>query len=137
MTDNRTMITYRNERGVIIDWFIKIVVALALLAVVAYDGGSIVVNYFGADNVAEEIATTISTEIAGGTDMNNVQIEARARDLAKERDTRLIEATIDADGVLNIKVRKKADTLVIGRISALEDWAKATGEARATTRQSA
>jgi len=123
-----------NERGLIVSWLIKLGVGLALLGIVVYDGGSILVNYFGVDSAAEEIATDISTEIASGTDMTAVQVEQRAKELAKNKDARLLSAQIDRDGVLHIKLRRKADTLVVGRLSFARGWTKATAEAQAGTK---
>ncbi|MFN2388635.1 MAG: hypothetical protein ABR575_03375 [Actinomycetota bacterium] len=128
---------HRDERGVITSWLLKIVIGLAIFSVVIYDAGSIAVNFFGVDSAAEEIAVEISTDIASGVQLTSVQIEDRARELARERKARLLEATLDPEGVLVIKLRRRADTLIVGRISAVRHWARATGDARSGTRPSA
>jgi hypothetical protein len=40
---------------------------------------------------------------------------------------------IDDEGTITIRLRRVADTLVVGRIGAIEDWAKATTNGRAGT----
>ncbi len=123
-----------DQRGIIVGWLVKIVVALAVFAVIAYDAGSILVNYFNLDSKAEEIAVDLSTEIASGTQFPAQTLEGRARAAAQASGARLIRAELDEDGVLHIELRRRAKTLVVERLSPIRDWARATVDATAGTR---
>jgi hypothetical protein len=116
-------------------WLIRLVAAFAVAAVVLYDAGSIAVNFFGLESKADEIAVSIATAVTNdefeGTDPRAIADEARTQ--ARDAGARLVRAKIDAEGVLSIRLRRVATTLVVGRIGLLEDWAKATADARAGT----
>lgn len=117
--------------GLIIGWIGKIVIGLALTGLVIFDGGSILVNFFTLDSTADEIAIDLSTDI--GQTRNQRQLEDRARELATDADARLLGVEVDADNVVRVRLRRRADTLVVGRISFIKDWARATVEGQAGT----
>jgi hypothetical protein len=123
-----------NERGVIADWLLKLIAGIAIAGVVMFDAGSIVVNFFTLDSTADEIATSITHSLAT-KEIEPIQrdIELKAKELAGEAKVRLLRAELGSDGVLHIKLRRTASTVVVGRIGPIEDWAKATADADATT----
>lgn len=122
----------RDERGIILGWIGKLIIGLAITAVVIYDAGSILINFFTLDSKADEIAISLSTDLAR-TD-NNAQVEETARALATEAEARLLEFEFDpATRVVRVTLRRRADTLVVGRISFIKDWARATAEGQAGT----
>ena len=122
-----------NERGVIADWLVKVVVGVGLAAVVLFDAGSIVVNFFGLDSVASEVAVDVSTQIgAGGLDTQR-EIETAAQQLADTKGAKLVSAHVDEEGVLHVKVKRVATTIVVGRIGPIKQWAKATAEGSSST----
>lgn len=137
----------RNERGIIVNWLVKLIVGLAIGGVVIFDTGSIVVNYFGLDNAADEVANQVATDITAGryTDsevqtLNSCdrrpttnQICTSIQEKVKEHDARLLNVTVDEKGNLKIRLRRTADTLVVERIGPIEDWATAIGEGEAST----
>lgn len=134
--DNQSkMITHRDfiadERGLILGWFGKLALGFALLAVVIYDGGSILVNFFTLDSRADEIAIELTTGVTPGT-LTLANVEPRAREAARESGARLISVTIE-DKTVRITIRRRASTLLVGRIAPLEDWARATAEGKAST----
>lgn len=124
----------RDERGIIVSWLVKIVLGLAVFGVIAYDAGSIIVNYFNLDSKAEEIAVDLSTDIASGTQLSARDVEARAKQVAKTSGARLMRAELDEAGVLHIELRRRANTLLVGRVGAIQDWARADVDATAGTR---
>jgi len=114
-------------------YLVRIVIAFAVVAVFLYDAGSIAVNFFTLDSKAEEIAVSLAASITNDElDTTNPQaIELAAEDLAEEAEARLVSAQVDQQGVVTVKLRRTADTLVINRIPPIEDWAKATADGRA------
>lgn len=112
-------------------WLIKLLIGFAITAVVIFDGGSILVNFFTLDSTADDIAIAVSTDIAGGTSPNAQLLEDRAEELARGSDARLIDFSIDQDQVVHVTIRRRASTLVVGKIGWIKDWARATAEGRA------
>ncbi len=125
----------RDESGVVLDWLAKIVVGLALVGVVLFDAGAVAVNFFGLDSTADDIATALSTDIsASGSQMTAPQLQANAKAMAKEAGARLVRAEIDPEGILHVKVRRRASTLLLDRVDALKGYGRAVASSRATTR---
>lgn len=118
------------ERGIVTNYFLKIFFWMAIAGVVLYDGGSIVVNFVTLDGTADDMANELSVPPSQGTDITQRLIDQRAPVLAEEMGVRLLQAEVTPEGALVIKIRRRADTLVVGRIGAIEDWARATAEAR-------
>jgi hypothetical protein len=120
-----------NERGVVADWILKLVIGLALVGVVLFDVGSILVNFFTLDSTANDMATSLTTSIAS-REINATphDVELQAEELAKELGVRLVRAEVDPDGKVFIKLKRTADTLIVRHIGAIEDWAVATADAR-------
>ena len=116
-------------------WLIRIIVAFAVAAAVLYDAGSIAVNFFTLDSKADEIAVSLATAITNDelTDTNPRAITDEARTQARDAGAKLTRAKIDSEGVLLIRLRRDASTIVVGRIGFLDDWTKATADARAGT----
>lgn len=129
------MITHKDfitdERGLILGWFAKLALGFVVLAVVIYDGGSILVNFFTLDSRADEIAIELTTGVTPGS-LTLANVEPRAREAARESDARLVSVTVEGNTV-RVKIRRRASTLLVGRIGPLEDWARATAEGQAAT----
>ncbi|HEX2294404.1 MAG TPA: hypothetical protein VHN37_03760 [Actinomycetota bacterium] len=132
----------RDERGIVVAWLVRLVVGLALLGVVLFDAGAIVVNFFTLDGTADEVALEVAADLAtGGTAVPNLECTRRLNntacgvvyDVAREKDVRVVTARFDQEGVFYVELRRTADTLVVGRIGPIEDWAKATASAQADT----
>jgi hypothetical protein len=118
---------------VITGWLFRLVVVFAVVAVILFDAGSAVVNFFSLDSEAEEIAVSLATAVTNHeVPTDNPQVlKDRAKKLAEAAGARLVRAEIDAEGVIFIRLRRTANTLVLGRVSALERWTRATADARA------
>lgn len=114
-------------------WLIRVVAAFAVVAVILFDAGSMAVNFFTLDSKANEIAVSL----AGAVTNHELQIndpktlKHTARSMADEVDARLVSAEIAQDGVISVRLRRAADTLLVGRLPALERWTRATADARA------
>jgi hypothetical protein len=131
-TDNEPM---KDDRGIVINWLVKIVIAFAIGGVILYDAGSIAVNFFGLDGAADEIANQLATDVSSGK--LNLEdesgLELRARKEARKRDAKLTKFSVDVKGNIHVRLKRTADTLVVSRIPPIEDWAKSTAEGQAST----
>lgn len=133
--DNQSKMTHKDfladERGLIVGWFAKLAIGFVVLAVAIYDGGSILVNFFTLDSRADEIAIELTTGVTPGS-LTLASVEPRAREAARASGARLISVTIEGNTVL-LTIRRRASTLVVGRIGPLESWTRATAEGRASS----
>lgn len=130
--DNDSM---KDDRGVVLNWLIKLLIALAIGGVILYDVGSIAVNYFTLDSasgdIANEIATDISTGKLAGTDL--ATLEGTAKRKARGRDAKLVKFDLDEKGAIHVRLRRTADTLIVSHIGPIEDWGQATVEGKASS----
>jgi hypothetical protein len=132
----------RNERGIIADWLVKVVIGMVVFGVILFDVGSILVNFFTLDSAADDVAIAVSTDV-GAADVRQFTDQEILR-MVKEvvaspdngvQDARVLRngTGIDEEGTITIRLRRTADTLIVGRIGAIEDWALATTNGRAGT----
>jgi hypothetical protein len=119
----------RDERGGIVKWLI----GLVILGVVLFDAGSIIVNIFSLDSTADQIANEVSNVSRLDAINNPTILEQRAAALAKDEHSKLATFSVGTDGIIRLTLKRRAHTLIVGRISAIKDWAKATGSGRAAT----
>lgn len=132
----------RDEQGLVVSWLVRILVGIALVGIVLFDAGAIAVNFFTLDGTADEVAVEVTAEVAAGAPVTpNLQCDRRSRvpacvtayRVAKDYDVRVVSASYDQEGVFHVTLRRTAETLIVGRINAIEDWAKASASARAAT----
>jgi len=119
-----------NERGLIVGWIGKIAIAFIIAGVVIFDAGSILVNLFTLDSTADEIAIELSIRVGTGTP-NQQELQQSAKELATAADARLLGVEVDAEKVVRIRLRRRADTLVVERIGFIRNWALATADGQA------
>ena len=123
----------RDERGVIVDWLARTVLVLALVGLVLFDGASSAVNYIGLQGVVDEAAAALSADLTGSIRPTENQIAEGAAALAEEHGARLLKVELDSQGVVLIKMRRTAQTIFLGRISAAKKWTRATAVAHFDT----
>lgn len=133
----------RDERGIVADWLVKLAIGFTVIGVIGYDAGSILVNYFtldsGADDVAVSVSTTVgSTSAASGYTDEEIRQLALAVVNSEEagvEGARVLRRGTDIDqaGVVHIRLRRVADTLLVKRIAAIAKWARATADGQAGT----
>jgi hypothetical protein len=130
-----------DERGVVIDWLLKLVLFLAVLGVVGYDAGSIAVNHFTLDSAANDTANAVSLAISERPfPPNQNQLWLDVKQLVASGETgagtaRVVEegTFVDSFGIVHVTLRRKADTLIVKHIPAFSGWAKATADGRAAS----
>ena len=122
-----------DERGFIIGWLGKLLIGFVVVGVVVFDGGSILVNFFTLDSTADEIAIKLTVGVTPGSLRMEI-VEPQARQLAAEAGARLVNVTVDPTGNnVRVTLRRRATTLVVGKIGPIEDWERATAEGQAGT----
>lgn len=134
----------QDESGIIISWFVRVGLLLAVLGVVVFDIGSIIVNQVTLSSSAEDIAIavsiTISDQNTGGRiipasvvyDMAVEEVEDEANGIKGAKVLRK-GTEIDAEGNVHIRLRRRAETLVADLISPLEKYTISTGDGQAGT----
>jgi len=127
----RTGAVLADERGLIIGWIGKLVLGFVVVGIVIFDAGSILVNFFTLDSTADEIAIELSLRVGTGTSPTSRELERSAQELATQAEARLLRVEIDSEKVVHVRLRRRADTLVVGRIGPIKDWARATADGRA------
>lgn len=115
-----------DERGFIVGWLGKLALGFAVVAILIFDGGSILINFFTLDSTADEIAIKLTTGVST-QELSEVRLRADAEQLAKDSGARLIDLRVEGN-IVFVTLRRRADTLVVGRIGPIEDWARATAE---------
>lgn len=118
----------RDERGVILGWLAKLMIAFVVVAIAIFDGGAILINFFTLDSTADDIARELTTDTIGQTFPSQANLEIRARQRAREADARLVSVSVDESRRIHLTLRRRATTLVVGRIPPIADWALATAE---------
>lgn len=133
---------HRAEHGVVVSWLLRVLVGLALVAVLLFDFGSIVVNFFTLDSVAAEVATAVTADLFTGTEPTpnleckrrlNVPVCRGIYEIARGKGVKIVSARFDQQGAFHVELKRTADTLIVGRIGAIEDWATATASAESDT----
>jgi hypothetical protein len=128
------MQTRHDERGVIVAWMARIVVWFAIVAVLLFDAGAIVVNYVGLESSTRDVANALARDIVQERrPPNQTQLVDSARSLTSAMGARLRDVRIDPEGVLHVRTTRSAKTLVVSRIEALRKWGRASATARAAT----
>src|SRR5687768_8523579 len=111
----------RDQRGIVISWLVKITLFLAIVGVFVFDAGSILVNVFTLDSAADDTAIALSLVITDDPFGRSDQVVfEQAQSLVASDDTlagdaRVIQngTFVDEQGVVHVKLRRVADTLVV------------------------
>ncbi|MGH2775553.1 MAG: hypothetical protein ACRDJT_08995 [Actinomycetota bacterium] len=120
-----------DERGLLAGWAVKLILFLALLGVVIYDGAAIAVNAFQLDTVSDEVALEVSSS---ARDKSLFTLEHEAKQAARARDARLVEVKLNADkSVLRVTIRREANTLLVSRFDRTSDWGQMSATGKVST----
>jgi hypothetical protein len=112
----------------------RIVVWFAIVGVLLFDVSAIMVNYVGLESSTRDVANSLAREIAQErSPSNQTQLVASARSLTRAAGARLMNVRIDPEGVLHVRTKRSANTLIVSRVEALREWGRATATARAPT----
>lgn len=131
-----------DESGIIVSWLVKIGLLLAVIAVVGFDLGSIVVNNVTLSSSADEVAITVSIAVSDSpvTTFQDTQIYDMAVAVVEDEadgveGARVLRkgTEIDDEGNVHIRLRRRAETLVTELIGPLKKYTVATGNGQAGT----
>jgi len=120
---------HSDERGLLAGWAVKLILFLALLGFVIYDGAAIAVNMFQLDGISHEVAVEVSE--AAGEHTSLLLLERSAGKIAKQHGARLVGVKLSEDKkVLRVTIQRDADTVVINRVERISHWGQtsATGK---------
>ncbi len=109
------------DRGdIVLGWLLKLLVSLAIVGVVAFEAGAVLVARVNADTAANEVANEAA--FAGRSGDEQAVHDAASAEAAKQK-VKLIEATLSDDGkAVTVTVEKRAKTLFLDRISPTRSW---------------
>lgn len=120
---------FRAQDGdIIVSWLVRLVLTLAVLALVVFEAGSITYAHLYADDAAGELARAGTVAYRSSGSLSAAQ--DAAEDVADSRGVELV--TFERDGAtLVVEVERTAQTLVLHRIPALSAMLTRVGERRA------
>ena len=120
--DNRPVTSLHNDRGIVASWLAKIVVGIAIFGVIAFDAGSILVNFFTLDTAADDLAIALSLDIprSEAAQFTDEEVLDLARELVADPDNGIEGAKVlrngthlDDEDVIHVRLRRSADTLIV------------------------
>jgi hypothetical protein len=105
-------------------WFTRVVVTLAIIGVLAFDGLSVVAAHFGASDDAQTAAQAASTasEKPGG----NTAAAAAQQSLSHGETVVPGSLQIGADGTVRLRVRRTARSVLLHLFPPTRKWAVVT-----------
>ena len=130
--------TLRDERGIVSGWLVRIVLGLAVSGVILFDAAALVINYFGLDSTADEMAVALSTQADQIQTGQIINCDVRnpvgppfclvAHELANESEATLLEASRAAEGAITVRVRRTAKTVIVKRVGFLKKYGVARAQ---------
>lgn len=119
--------------GIVTSWLLQILVIVAVIGFVGYEGIAAAVNTVQIEDEAQEVARAAARAFRDSQQLPAAEEAARAQAQAEGID--LLDVVVDGDFV-EATVRDTADTLVIHRISALDSLVTRTATSRVSWRPS-
>ncbi len=136
------MRVHLDERGVLVSWLVKIMLGLAVAGVIAFDLGSILVNYFTLDSAANDtaIALSLGFEHADPFGTADHDVFMRAKEIIESGDSGASDAKVirngtnlDDQGFIHVELKRVAKTLVAKYIPPLRKYTRARVSGHAAT----
>lgn len=113
---------HNDERGIITAFFVKLVLAFVLVALVVVDGTSIVLNRLQTDDVAEIAAREAAKTFEGSASVQQTR-QAVLETLEEKNPTAKMKAVVvRTDGSVEVTITRRATTLVTEHIGFLEGF---------------
>ena len=112
-------------------WLVKLMIGFAVVGVLLFDVGALVVNFFTLDSTARDLSNALTTDVSMGTPLTLQQLEHEARAYLAEHapDARLVRVALDADEhTVDVRLRRRAKTLILGRLGWTRPWTRATAD---------
>jgi hypothetical protein len=123
---------------VILSWLTRVVLVIAVTAVIGFDGLSIAVAHVSAKDDANSAAVAAATAWVSDKGALAPTLLAAQNSAAQHDETVLPNSlTVGADGTVHLQLERDATTLLIRHIGPLRSWAivivKGSGKADATS----
>ena len=115
------------DGGIVTGWLLRLVATMAVLALVVFEVGAVVVASIDADDAAGEVAraATVAYRSSGSL----VEAEASGQAVADQRSVELLR--LEEDGTaLVVEVERTAGTLLLHRFGVTEDLVTRTAARR-------
>jgi len=109
----------RDERGVIVNFLLKTMIVFAMLGLVAYDLGQVVVAQVKAQDTAAAAAQAGADMYYGTKNVQRARNAADAAAASQDPTSRIIAFTVNVDGSVSVTVERTAKTLMVARIPQL------------------
>jgi uncharacterized membrane protein len=111
---------HSEERGFITAFFVKLVVVLALVALVV-DGTSIVLNRLRTDDVAQTAAREAARTFEGSASVHETRQAVLDTLEEKNPTARMRSVVVRTDGTVEVTITRRASTLVTEHIGFLDE----------------
>ena len=119
------MLGLSGDRGdVILGWFSKIAIVLAIVGVIGFEATSIGVAHVQTQDLAKAAAREGSREWQRSRDVQRAYQAADAVALADNGSIDPKEFIVAGDGSVTVTVQKEASSLVLYRIGATKKWTR-------------
>lgn len=112
--------------GIITGFLLRMVIVFALLGIAVYEAGAIIVAKVAVDGVSMDAAREAALEYGDSSGSTSKAKRACER-LARTSGAECVRVRVD-DGVVRVRVRKDASTLIVHRIGALRPHTEAEAE---------
>lgn len=119
----------RDERGILIGAVAKLVIFLVLLGLFLFEGGSVIWARLSAQDTADAAATTAVTTYRDTRNVREAEAEAARTVRDKDETARMTHFEVHSDGSVTVRVRKRAETLIMEHIGFLQGLTIARGAA--------
>jgi hypothetical protein len=120
---------HRDERGLIGKILVLWLVVLAIVAVAAIDGGSILVAHVRTAELARDAASAGAQAFADSENRQDALTSALASVADADENARVRDFRVSRRGEVTLTVTDRAGTLLVGRIGFLEDLAEVSASA--------
>lgn len=126
------MIARPPERGgIVTGWLLKLVVSIAIVGLVAFEAGAVVVAHVTAESAATEVSNEAAFVVGRGGRVQDAEDAARAE--AAKQGVALIAFSVSADReIVSVRIEKKAKTLILHRLSWTKSWTVVRTDRRRT-----
>lgn len=126
------MIARSPERGgIVTGWLLKLVVSIALIGLVAFEAGAVVVAHVTAESAATEVSNEAAVVVGRGGTIQDTEDAAKVA--AAEQRVALIAFRVSADReIVSVRIEKKAKTLILHRLSWTKSWTVVRTDRRRT-----
>jgi hypothetical protein len=105
---------------VITGWLVKVVVIVAVLGLIAFEGGSPLITRAQVDGAAHDAANDAAAEFFQRHDPDAAK--AVAQEIADKESAQLVEFQIDDQSKVHVRLFKQAKSIVLKKLKQTRSW---------------